>query len=286
MSKKKIIIYSDESVEKGRYFSHFYGGAILPEENIHEIETQLLNKKNELGITAEMKWNKITPQFKQQYIEYIELFLNLMIDGRFKMRIMFQQNDLVPINLTTDQLDNSFLRLYYQFIKHGFGLSYLDKYEHGYQLKLNLDDLPTNKKQVSQFKHYLSALNESPEWRRVNLNLNVNDISNIDSKKHCILQGVDIVLGAMQSKLNNIHTKTQNGERRRSKRAKAKSTVYDTIISKINITRPNFNVGISTGTDGNLENRYKAKYAHWNFKPKSHRPNNDYIPKRGKPQRA
>ncbi|BCJ87503.1 hypothetical protein skT53_24880 [Effusibacillus dendaii] len=40
------------------------------------------------------------------------------------MRVMFTHNYRRVINLTKDQRDSTFLRLYYQFFKYAFGLPY------------------------------------------------------------------------------------------------------------------------------------------------------------------
>lgn len=45
MENKTYIIYCDESVSKGPYYSNFYGGALVDSENFEWI-TEMLNQKS------------------------------------------------------------------------------------------------------------------------------------------------------------------------------------------------------------------------------------------------
>ncbi|QCG92510.1 hypothetical protein E6C67_00820 [Azospirillum sp. TSA2s] len=55
---REIIIYCDESLSKGRHFSNFYGGALVPSKSFDYVRTTLKAKKLELGFTGEVKWQK------------------------------------------------------------------------------------------------------------------------------------------------------------------------------------------------------------------------------------
>ena len=89
----------------------------------------------------------------------------------------------------------------------------------------------------------------------------------MNSHDHDILQCLDIVLGAIQFRLNDKHKQKPAGARRRGKRTIAKERVYRHINLAIRTIRPNFNIGITTGTDGNLSNRWHQPYRHWLFVP-------------------
>ena len=76
---------------------------------------------------------------------------------------------------------------------------------------------------------------------------------------------MDIVLGAMNFRLNDFHKIKDIDTGKRSKRTIAKDKLYKVIYSNITEIRPRFNVGISTGIDGDSSNFWKHLYRHWNF---------------------
>ncbi|MCP6768938.1 hypothetical protein NL529_29245, partial [Klebsiella pneumoniae] len=88
---------------------------------------------------------------------------------------------------------------YYQFIKHAFGLRYCnpDRHDTAY-VTVYLDDAPDTSEALDNFKDYLSSLSIYPVFHHARVVIPKEDISEIDSSKHAILQAVDIVLGAMQ----------------------------------------------------------------------------------------
>lgn len=56
MVHKRYIIFCDESDDKGRYYSNFYGGALIEASKQQAIEEELQAKKDELNIfSGEMK---------------------------------------------------------------------------------------------------------------------------------------------------------------------------------------------------------------------------------------
>jgi hypothetical protein len=56
----RYIIYCDESSEKGRYFSNFYGGALLRASDRQAIEQALNAVKAANHLQGEVKWTKIS----------------------------------------------------------------------------------------------------------------------------------------------------------------------------------------------------------------------------------
>ena len=66
-------------------------------------------------------------------------------EDRIKVRIMFSQNAQVPVNLSKENIENGFHVLYYQFVKHAFGLKYHeDTPREDTYLRLYFDRLPLN----------------------------------------------------------------------------------------------------------------------------------------------
>lgn len=74
---------------------------------------------------------------------------------------MFRQNAYVSKGLTKEQIDNQYFLLYYQFIKHSFGLDYCNTdFENNLiALKLYFDQLPDTKDKCNSFKEHIYSLN-------------------------------------------------------------------------------------------------------------------------------
>lgn len=261
----EFLIYSDESVSRGDYFSNFYGGALVTSRDDAEVRAALAARKAELNLGSEVKWQKITEAYEDKYIALIDTFFDLIADGKVKIRIMFTQNMFRRRGLTREQRDEQYFILYYQFIKHGFGLRYRDNLEPA-RLRLLLDQLPDTKEKVDRFKGFIVGLNRNPAFKRAGLSICREHIADVDSKRHDVLQCLDVVLGSMQFRLNDKHLEIPPGQRRRGKRTRAKERVYKHISKRIRAIYPGFNIGITTGLiGGGKELRWHHPYRHWLF---------------------
>ena len=273
MSERYLIIYCDESSEKGRYFSHFYGGALLKSNNRQRIEDALRQAKANNNLFAELKWTKITSAYKDKYIAFLNVFFDLIAAGDVKLRIMFTQNSNKPTGLEDHQIGNQYWLLYYQMIKHAFGLMYCGAHHNPISTRVSiyLDDVPDTNEKFEQFASYVSSLSQFPKFIAQRVYIPISEITDVSSKDHVILQGLDIVLGAMQFRLNDKHLDIPHGKRRRSKRTVAKENVYKYISTRIRMIYPNFNIGVSTATKGDYTNRWHHPYRHWLFVPSEYR---------------
>ena len=261
----ELVIYADESDQKGTYFSNFYGGALVRSEHIDEVRAVLAARKRELNLFGEVKWSKVTGNYLQKYADLIDTFFDLVEEDKVKIRVMFTQNANVPQRLTPEQRENAYFRLYYQFIKHAFGLAFCNSTNSPIRLRLYLDRLPDTREKAAQFKSFLAGLQSSTAFRRARLLVPVDQIAEVESHQHDVLQCVDIVLGAMQFRLNDKHKLKPKGAARRGKKTVAKEKLYKHINSRIRKIYPNFNIGVSTGTGGNKTNRWLHPYRHWVF---------------------
>ena len=241
----------------------FTDGALVKVTDIQDIEKQLNNKKQELNLNGEIKWSKVTENYLEKYIEMIDLFFSFIKAGKIKVRIMFAQNAHVADNLTKQQTDNEYSILYYYFLKDAFGMKYsnLTPYKTKVNFSLYLDDLPCSKKQKEIFKKSLFRNNIGFQQN----NIEITEFIEIDSKKHVIQQCMDIILGSMNFKLNDFNKIKDETTGKRSKRTRAKEKLYKVIYKNIAGIRKNFNIGITTGIDGDQINYWKHPYRHWNF---------------------
>jgi len=184
-----------------------------------------------------------------------------------KVRVMFTQNIHVPPRYDAYQNDNKYFLLYYQFVKHCFGLNYSEE-EDSIRVRLYLDQMPDTKEKVQSFKDHITAINKSALYRHSPAYFDRDQIAEIDSKHHVLAEALDIVLGSMQFRLNDKHLAKPPGSARRGKRTIAKEKLYKRINARIRGIYPGFNIGSSTGTQGDNRNRWIHPYRHWNFRPK------------------
>jgi hypothetical protein len=262
---KEYIIYCDESETRGRKFSNFYGGALVDSDHIDEVREAIKRKKHDLNLFGEVKWSKITVNYHEKYIALMDFFFDLVGDGKIKLRVMFTQNAMRPSGLTADQVENQYAILYYYFIRHAFGLRYSPSQPSGARIRIYPDRMPISDFQVRQFKSFVVRLTNRTEFRERGLRFALEDITEVVSHHHDVLQCLDIVLGAMNFRLNEKHLDKPEGASRRSPKTRAKEKVFDRISQRIRAGYPHFNIGITTGHQGDYANRWHHAYRHWNF---------------------
>lgn len=271
--EKEYIILCDESDQKGPFFSNFYGGVIVGGSVWQSASERLEDAKAKAGIQSEVKWSKVSPHDVDRYEPLIQEFFDLIAEGMVRMRVMFRQNIHQPINLTQDHTKNEYFILYYHFLKHGFGLSYMPPHPSGVRLRFYLDQLPDqSKEKLAQFRGYISGLSSNPHIRRAGLSIGKEDITQVDSKDHILLQCADVVLGSISFRLNEKHKAIPAGKKRRGKRTLAKERLYKFILKQIKrVTgKDSFNIGITTGLTSGIQGRWTEAYLHWRFVPKDH----------------
>jgi len=282
MGDKEYIIFCDESDASGPYYSNFYGGVIVGSSQYDRATAMLNAAKKRLNLFGEVKWSKVTEPYLVKYQNLMKLFFREVRGGRLKVRVMFRQNVHQPIGLTQDQLEGTFFRLYYQFIKHAFGLMHRSRESRPTRLRLYFDEFPDTKEAVSQFKGFILALKDNPQIRRAGFTMAMSDIAEFRSHEHVLAQCLDIVLGAMAFRLNNKHKQIPQGATRRGKRTVAKEKLYRMILREIRRIKPGFNIGISTGTPGGPEDRWNAPYLHWRFIPSAMEYREEFVKPRKK----
>jgi hypothetical protein len=214
----EYILYVDESDKEGPFFSNFYGGILVRSIHLKQVTSILENKKDSLGMGgSEIKWQRVSKQYLDKYIELMETLFDLVEQDLVKIRIMFTQNNTVPIGLTIEQRKNEFLLLYYQFLKRAFGLPYSNDSVEPINLRLYFDELPVNNKDANSFKDYIYKLQFTNDFVKAKIKINKEDITEIDSKDHVLLQYMDIVLGAMYFRLNRFHKVIPEGKKKKRK---------------------------------------------------------------------
>jgi len=225
---------------------------------------------------AEIKWRKVTDQYLNKYISIMSLFFDLIEENKVKIRIMFTKNTFVPRHLDSYQKKHQYHVLYYQFLKHAFGLDYSNHSKVPTNIRLYLDKLPDSKMKNDLFKSFIGNLNNYEPFQKNNIKIKLDQIAEVDSHKHVILQCLDIILGAMSFRLNDKHLRKRKGSKRRGKKTIAKEKLYKYMIKRIGNVFPHFNIGRSTSMKGKIENRWEYSYSHWLFRPKDFEYDSDY----------
>lgn len=266
---REYIIYSDESEDEGRLYSNFYGGVLVESYDLQMVEEALEARKSFLGMRDEVKWSKVTEQYLDRYVALMEEFFDLVAGGRVKIRVMFRQNTNRPEGLRPEHRHNTYHLLYDQFLKHAFGLRYSGDGRHPVRVRLYFDRLQGTSKQIEQFKEFLLRLRYQEEFQRAGIILDRDHIAEVRSHDHIILQCLDVVVGAMQFRLNNKHLDKPPGARMRGKKTRAKEKLYKYILKRIQEICPGFDIGVSTGRGGDAASLWLAPYRHWSFLPKS-----------------
>ena len=70
----EYLIYCDESLSKGLYYSDFFGGALIKSCDFEIAKAKLESRKAELNMKGEIKWVKVTENYLQKYMDIMDLF--------------------------------------------------------------------------------------------------------------------------------------------------------------------------------------------------------------------
>lgn len=260
-------IWTDESDAHGKYFSNFYGGILIRSDDYEHVIQTLRNTVAEVGLCKEeIKWQKVNAYTFERYKRIIDVLFDLLEENKVRLRVFFRSTRFVALGLDKEQRRKEYQLLYYQFIKHAFGIKYANVSREGFRIRLFLDDMPLKREDRKEFIEALFKLNDTNDFRKTNAR--IVDVSEVDSKKHLPLQIMDLVLGAMCFRLNDKH-KVRNIDGKLARRTVIKEALYKYIRSKICVIKPNFNIGISTGIV-KVSDPWEQPYRHWNFVPNKH----------------
>jgi len=271
MHDKEYIIFCDESDKRGKFYSNFYGGVIVGSSHYQSVTARLQAMKDSLNLGKEIKWQRVSENYLDKYMEMIQAFFHEIRAGTIRVRILFTQNAHVPLNLSCDQIDQEYFLLYYQFIKHAFGLRHLPVKTRTTRLRLYFDEFPETGEKVERFKGFLLGLAQDKYFRQTGIRIAKDDVTEVRSHEHIILQCLDVVLGAMTFRLNDKYKEKPPGQRIRGKRTRAKEKLYKAIFQEIRSIHPGFNIGISTGLSNYPHPpSWTAPYLHWCFRANDH----------------
>lgn len=261
-------IWFDESDKEGEYYSNFYGGILIKSTDVECVLDMMRVFIEENNLNEEIKWQKANAFNLDKYKKVVDFIFDLLENNLVKIRIFFHNNQYIPMGLTKEHRRKEYSMLYYQFIKHAFGLKYSNKTGNPVFLKIMLDDMPLKGEDKAEFIDYIQRLNFDEGFKRANIHIRRRDIGEVNSKEHLPLQMMDLILGSICFRLNNKHKVIDPQTGKRGNRTIAKEKLYKYINAKIRELKPGFNIGESTGISS-IEDRWDYPYMHWSFKPSS-----------------
>ena len=173
----------------------------------------------------------------------------------------------VIISLHQDQIANRYHLLYYQFIKHAFGLVYHDgPTDEPIYLKLYFDKMPVSIPENDAFKAHIAYLQNLWQFRKARIIIRHDDIAEIDSHKHSIQQCMDIVLGTISFMLNKKNEEIPAGTTERGHRTIAKEQLFFHILEHIKDCNNIELFDISNTTPIAVpKDFWSMPYRHWKF---------------------
>ena len=157
----------------------------------------------------------------------------------------------------------------FQFLKNAFGLKFIPAPDGEVFVRVYLDQLPDTAAKCEEFKDFIRKMPNINGFREAEgvLRIRKEDVADVCSHDHVLLQCTDIVLGAMFFRLNDLHLEKPDGSRTRGKRTIAKEKLYKHIHARIEEILPYFNIGISTGYRNCEHPSWELPYSHWKFVP-------------------
>lgn len=259
-SAEKYVIVCDESTRKGKKYSYFFGGAIVLEREYQKVN-DILRKYAELKELGEVKRTKITSANYNSYIGLLDLFFTFIKGKEIRARVMFAGND--QLERIPHSLDETYCKFYYLFIRYAFCIYYASKH---ISLRLIFDELPEQRTACQKFKSYLvHNLNLIDLHNDTYVNLIQKDIEEVDSKKHMVLQCMDVITGLVDFALNS------SAEDRKSKRGKAKFAVWKFVMTHIQELHSDFILTKTTPPINSIRG-WKDPYKHFVFTNKNKTP--------------
>lgn len=289
-------IFADEawthsSKPLNRYWC-FFGGIFGKQSDLDRLDTQLRRIIADHSHKGEIKWSSLTPRNLPVYQELTDaLFLGVR-SGGVKYRQMFLDRSYVwrPRHHETDssELTGQF-KLYYQFLKHAFGIQHIPRSETrdtSILVRLDRHSSQQHTLKLQQFAGSLPDILERPD-------LTVS-VTFRDSRRVPRLQIADVLMGAAGSYGNKMHLLRLGERRGMSEKQRIRlglcKHIYNNLRAIVEEDREMsaFNWFETTGRDGNWENAFHHKVRIWKFKPRHHVIDrgwhNDHLDRQGRYQ--
>jgi hypothetical protein len=186
----KFEVYCDEAhpdiftsaSPRGQYL--MIGSLWLPADLREEIKQKVAELRQRHHAWGEIKWNKVSPNRQDFYIELIDLFFSYGDNLRFRCIAVDRQQ--VDLTLHENDGELGFYKFYYQLLHHW--IFDFNEYRIFCDAKTNRDP-----KRLPVLQRCLT---------RANLSSEIQSIQSLPSREVILIQLSDLLLGAASSRLN------------------------------------------------------------------------------------
>lgn len=285
----KYQIFADEAWTHqhppNRYHT-FFGGIFGKESATDRLSSELLKIRSASKFkNQEVKWSTLSPANFDFYKSLVDCIFLHISKGDIKYRQMFLDRAYQYDGpKDSSELDVQY-KLYYQFIKHTFGIQYLSG--HDIEILIRLDGHSSQKHKDNLQKFVEEDIPNKISRNDISLN-----VTYIDSRKHINLQVCDVLMGSAGYYGNKYFLRREAKQRGMTEKQKIKFELAKYIYNKLRSIDANdrgskaFNWFESTGIDGDLQNNLNHKMRIWKFIPKTYVINagwhNDNLDKQGR----
>jgi len=182
--KRRYILYCDEAynAQPSFRYHHYYGGLLIDERFVPKLEEQLALTADAVGLSGEIKWTKVDRKSETQYCAFTNAFFDELAQGYFKIRALFLDKYLKPVNLGKKSDQESFFTLYYLFITRAFGWQ-VAPFGRNEQviIRFFFDELPHKARARANFKRFLSNIPRTSRFGHLRLVIPEDGIAEVDS---------------------------------------------------------------------------------------------------------
>jgi hypothetical protein len=193
-------IWADEAWTHGggepnRYWC-FFGGVMGPQAAIDRLDSELSKIKRAHNLAGEVAWANVRAKNLPPYRAMVDCLVDLLQRTDLHFRQVFLDRSLIRVDQNgaanpVADLDVQYL-IYYQFLKHAFGIRYLPVAPPGqtHRILIRLDD-HSSQRHKSDLQSFVENLKST--LHRPDLSI---EVTFHDSKKSVRLQICDLLIGA------------------------------------------------------------------------------------------
>jgi Protein of unknown function (DUF3800) len=201
LSSAQYVIYSDESHTHDKELQHgrFYGGCLLPSAERQRLNERIATEMLRCGLIGELKWQKLNHRNYTRMRDVLDVFFDLVEANIVRLRVMWlpvRENPTQDVEFRR----HGYLELYSHFVIVGFGLEHHGE-SHDVHIEFLPDALPESPSKRRTFVENLLTVHAT-KYKR-NCRFKIIRVSEVDSKKHALLQCVDVIIGALAFKMND-----------------------------------------------------------------------------------
>lgn len=196
--------YCDESRQTQNRFMVF-GGLVVPAEKVEPIEAAFSEWRLRRGMSAELKWTKVSRAKLDEYRSFVELGFSLIERDELHFKsVVFDTDEIDYRSHHDNDKDLGFNKLFYHFLLHKFA-TYARTDED--RLLVFMDERKSSHS-LTTLRDVLNSGIRKRYGRRQNV---VSAVEARDSKSSDLFQLADVLMGAVGWHCNDCHQRPDCG---------------------------------------------------------------------------